>query len=246
MKSAVSRVTRWRWPLVTPATMSARRWTGSWMAPASAATSAWAEQRSRKLEQPVSVTPARNKEKTERRMGTPVEDWRRDSRRLLQRPHQRGNDRLAAEPKETKRERHRAAHLRRQLHVVQGRCETGEPGLSARAEGEPRLVSPDQHVLQAERRTQDAEVRHVKQSLGLGRKGPKALTQFISQPVNFTRRERPRQSAVQVELDVVVGHVAVGQVGRPVQHHIRGRRLLSYALAPEVAHRLLQPAHVEV
>ena len=58
-------------------------------------------------------------------------------------------------------------------------------------EGEPRLVAPHQHVLQPERRAQDAEPRHVEQRLGLGREGPEALAQFIAQPINFAGRPAP-------------------------------------------------------
>ena len=59
------------------------------------------------------------------------------------------------------------------------------------AEGQPRLVAPDQDVLEAERRAQHAEPRHVEQRLGLDRKGPEALAQFISQPINFAGCHAP-------------------------------------------------------
>ena len=101
-------------------------------------------------------------------------------------------------------------------------------------------------MLETECRSEDAKVRHVQQGLGLGRKGPEALAQFISQPINVAGCERPRQSPVQIQLHVVVGHEAVGEMRRTVQHHVRRRGLLRHPLAPQTPHRLLQPPHVEV
>jgi len=101
------------------------------------------------------------------------------------RAHQRGHDRLSAEPQQAERERNGAADLRGQLHVVESGSEPGEPGLGARPEGEPCLVPPDQHVLQPEGGAHDAKTGHVEQSLGFRRGWTEAFPQFIPQPINF-------------------------------------------------------------
>ena len=52
-------------------------------------------------------------------------------------------------------------------------------------EGEPRFVTSDQHVLQAEPRAHHAEPSHVEQHLGFRRGWSEAFPQFIPQPINF-------------------------------------------------------------
>ena len=51
--------------------------------------------------------------------------------------------------------------FRSQLHVVECGREPREPGCGARPEGEPCLLSPDQHVLDAEGGPHDSKARHV-------------------------------------------------------------------------------------
>ena len=91
------------------------------------------------------------------------------------RPHQRRNEFFSAQPNQPKRKRHGPAHVRGQLHVFQGRGETGQPRLSTLPEGEPGLLPADQYVLEAESGPQNPEPGHVQEVLGLRREGSKPL-----------------------------------------------------------------------
>ena len=65
-------------------------------------------------------------------------------------------------------------------------------------------VEVPERVEICERRTQDPQAGHVEQVFGFRRQGPEPLPHFLAQLINFARCDRSRQSAVQVELDVVV------------------------------------------
>src|SRR6266576_4632900 len=65
-----------------------------------------------------------------------------------ERPDQTGTDRLSAEPAEPEGERHRAPHIRFELHRLERHLQARQPRRRIAPEGEPRFVALDQHRLQ--------------------------------------------------------------------------------------------------
>src|SRR4029077_10298401 len=120
------------------------------------------------------------------------------------------------------------------------------PRRHAGPEGHARLVAPDEDVLDPESGAQYPEPRHVEQRLGLHGKRTEAFPKFRAKPINLIRRLRSRQSAVQIELGVVIAHEGVRQVSRPVEHYFGGWLVLTAALAAERLHGLLEPPEVKV
>ena len=113
-------------------------------------------------------------------------------------------------------------------------------------EGEPRLIATHQNVLHTKMGSQRAQTAHVEQGLRLRRQGAKPLSQLRAELINVAGRRRPRQSALEVQLGLIVRDERVRQVGRLVEDHIRRLGGLATALPAHRRHRFLEPAHVEV
>src|SRR5688572_2604762 len=102
-----------------------------------------------------------------------------------QRPDQGRDDRLSAQPGEPERKRHGAAHVRRQLHIIEGGGQSGHPGRRAGAERNPGFVAPDQYVLDSQRPAEHPEPGQIEQPVGLLREGSEPLPHFLPQLINF-------------------------------------------------------------
>ncbi len=75
-----------------------------------------------------------------------------------ERPDQAGADRLSAEPAEPEGERHRAPHVRFELHRLEGHLQARQTRRRVAPESEPRFVALDQDRLQTGLSTQRAQL----------------------------------------------------------------------------------------
>lgn len=100
---------------------------------------------------------------------------------LVEGPHQRGRQTFSAQADQSQSEGDGATHIRRQLNVIEGGGQPGQPGSRPGPEGDPRLVSTYQDVLDAQFGSQHPESPQIEQPLGFDWQGPEAFPQFLTQ-----------------------------------------------------------------
>jgi hypothetical protein len=86
-----------------------------------------------------------------------------------ERPDQAGADRLSAEPAEPEGERHRAPHIRFELHRFERNLQSRQPWCGVAPERQSRFIALDEHRLQARLRTERTKLGHEQETLGLSR-----------------------------------------------------------------------------